>query len=369
MNNLPKDWELVDLIKLSYFKGLTPSLLKNVVDNYNSYLEFIEADLPPNLNILINQGELFKRKQIVPNVEAEKQLETCNNHQINICTIWDENYPLLLNEIHQSPAFFFYKGSLDKINSPTISIVGTRKCSTYGKINTRRYANYFASKGVNIVSGLAYGIDTEAHLGAIESGGITFSVIASGIDKLSPQTAISNSEKIIESGGALISTYHCGVRALPPFFLQRNRIISGLSSATLVVESKVKGGSLNTAKFARDQDREVFAVPGNITSINSEGTNALIRDGLAKLTNSPESLFKELLFDYSSKIQLIDSVELNFATKDEENIYAILSFEPIHIDELVNKVNTNMSQLLVCLLNMEFSGSIKQLPGKYYIRN
>lgn len=369
MSDLPNNWQIIDLIKLSYYKGLTPSLIKKIAEDFNSYDEFIHAELPENLNLLINQGELFTRRQIKPEVEAEKQLKICQDQQIKTCTIWDGNYPKLLKEIHQAPAFFFYKGTLSKPENDAISIVGTRKCSSYGKINTRRFSQYFSAKGSIVVSGLAYGIDTEAHLGAIEAGGITYAVIASGIDKLSPQTAQKNAEKIIDSGGAIISTYRCGVKALPPFFLQRNRIISGISLATLVVESKIKGGALNTAKFARDQDREVFALPGNITSLNSEGTNALIRDGLAKLAFSPETLFDELNFSQSKMLSLNELPELNFANDYERKIYDTLNFEPTHIDELSEKVDIDVSQILVSLLNMEFTGTIKQLPGKYYIRN
>lgn len=369
MSYLPNDWTLLDLLKLTFYKKLTPSLIKHIVDNYTSYSNFVEADLPDNLNLLINQGELFTRKQVKPDLEAEKQLEICQKNNYKIATIWDDNYPNNLKEIHQAPVLFFYKGTLQSPKSQSISIVGTRKCSSYGKINTRRFASFFASKGAIIVSGLAYGIDTEAHLGALEAGGTTYAVIASGLDKLGPQTAQKHAEKIIENEGAIITTYRCGVKALPPFFLQRNRIISGLSTATLVIESKLKGGSLNTAKFARDQDREVFALPGNITSINSEGTNALIANGLAKLAQSPDNLYKELNFNDDKSISLNDLPELKFANESEKIIYEALSFEPLHIDDLSENVEIDISQILVSLLNMEFAGSIKQLPGKYYIRN
>lgn len=369
MRIIPNNWKIIDLLKLSYFKGLSPSLLKKIAEDYPSYDEFINAELPPNLNLIINQGELFKRRQIKPEVEAQKQLEVCEKEHINILTIWDPDYPSLLKEIHQAPAFLFYKGRVKNENSNYLSIVGTRKCSNYGKINTRRFSNYFAAKGTVIVSGLAYGIDTEAHIGAIEQGGKTYAIIASGIDKLGPQTALKNAEKIIDSGGAVISMYRCGVKALPPFFLQRNRIISGISLATLIIESKIKGGSLNTARFARDQNREVFALPGNITSINSDGTNQLIRNGLARLTTSPEELYLDLGYDSSKTISISELPELNFANEEDKIVYFALSFEPIHIDELAEKVSLDMSQLLVSLLNLEFAGHIKQIPGKYYIRS
>lgn len=364
-----KNWENLDLIKLSFYKGLTPSLIVSIVEEYDSYYDFSHADLPHNLNLIINQGELFKRGQIKPDVEAKKIEQLIDDHNIKVLSFWDANYPALLKQIHQFPPLLFYKGNLPPADENYFSVVGTRKCSSYGKINAERFSRYFATKGVTIVSGLAHGIDTIAHLSTIDSGGKTIAFIASGIDKLGPSTAVRNAKKIVETGGAVISMFRPGVKALPPYFLQRNRLISGISKATLIIESREKGGSLNTAKFARDQNRDVYALPGNISSEQSVGTNSLIKNGLAILAQSPEQIYSEINYQNTRSILFDEPVKINFKNIDEELVYGILSFEPIHIDELAIKTEIDVSQLLVTLLNLEFSGAVKQLPGKYYIRS
>jgi len=365
---LPNKWDIYSLLVLSYYKGLTSDIIKEIVEKYDSLDHLMNAELPQQLNLILHQGELFKKASKIPEKEAEKQLKLAEDSEIEIITFWDDRYPYLLKQIYESPPFIFVKGKLQIADIPSISIVGTRKCSQYGRIMGERFSEYFAAKGVVIVSGLAYGIDSIAHLSAVNAGGITYSVIASGIDKLSPSTSVKNSEKIIENGGAIISIFKCGVRAFPSFFLQRNRIISGMSKATLIIESKYKGGSLNTAKFANAQNRDVFAVPGNIGAKNSEGTNNLIKKNLAAIATSPESLFEEIGYDGYSNLSLIEMPENKLINEEERLIFKNLDYNPIHIDNLALKVGMDMPQLLVVLLNMEFSNSIKQLPGKYYIR-
>lgn len=328
----------------------------------------MSTDLPQRLNLLLHQGELFKKASKIPEKEAEKQLEISEKENIKIVSFWEHSYPYLLKHIYESPPMLFVKGELQEADKPAISIVGTRKCSQYGRIMAERFAEYFAAKGIIVVSGLAYGIDSIAHLAAVKAGGVTYAVIGSGIDKLSPSTSVKNSEKIIENGGAIISMFKNNVKAFPAFFLQRNRIISGISKATLIVESKYKGGSLNTAKFANLQNRDVYAIPGNIGAKNSEGTNNLIKNSMAALASSPELLFDEIGYENHSNYRITELPEIKFTSNEEKEIYSHLNFDPIHIDTLAVKVNMDMPQLLVVLLNMEFSNLIKQLPGKYYIK-
>jgi DNA processing protein len=370
--NLPHKWNDAGLVKLHFYKGLTPTLIKEIVDKYHSYEHFLNADLPEKLNLIVNQGELFRRGIKKPETESVRQLDLAEKHDIKLISIWDAEYPSLLKEIYSAPPLLFVKGNLQTPSANCVSIVGTRKCSNYGRINTERFAEFFSKRNIIVVSGLAYGIDSIAHNSVVNSGGTTYAVIASGIDKLSPSTSVKNAERIIETGGAIISTYMCGTPALPAYFLQRNRIIAGISKATLVVESRIKGGSLNTAKFARDENRELYAMPGNITSPNSEGTNDLISRGLALLAYSPEQIYKELSFAEQENLSTEDiatrnSPQINFTNENEKIIYENLSYEPIHVDQLTEKCKIDISTILVNLLNLEFSGAVKQLPGKYYI--
>jgi DNA processing protein len=212
---------------------------------------------------------------------------------------------------------------------------------------------------------LAYGIDTYAHLACVEAKGITYAVIASGIDKLGPQDAKDKARKIIDNGGAVISHFHPGVPARPPYFLHRNRIIAGVSSAVFVVESGYKGGSLNTARHAAEESREVFAAPGNITSEKSIGTNKLIKYGTAQITTEPKDILEAIGLDSSKRVEKKKEIEFN--NNEEKLIYEALSLEPIHIDAIPEKTGLEISQILVTLLELEFRGVVRQLPGKLYV--
>jgi DNA processing protein len=244
-----------------------------------------------------------------------------------------------------------------------IGIVGTRKVTQYGKLCTERFATSFTEAGAIVVSGLATGVDTYAHQATIKAKGITYAVIASGIDCLSPSYAQKIADDIMANDGAIISEYRCGVKAMPAYFPQRNRIISGISSAVVVVESALKGGSLITAQFAIDQYKELYAIPGNITSERSAGTNKLIQRNLAKPALSPDDVLLDLdIAPPSARSQLIDLNE------HEAMVYTALSGEPKIADQLAEELSMNINDILVHLLMLEFKNVIVQLPGKQFIK-
>ncbi|MFW5662417.1 MAG: DNA-processing protein DprA, partial [Bacteroidota bacterium] len=220
--------------------------------------------------------------------------------------------------------------------------------------------------GIVVVSGLAYGIDTTSHMAVVKAGGTTYAVIACGQDRISPQSSQKNADKIIEAGGAIVSEYRFGVPARPGYFPQRNRIISGMSDACLVVESGSRGGSLITAKFAFDQERDVFAIPGNISSQKSEGTNTLIKTNIAMPALTPGGVLEDLGIDFE-KLDFSE-MKIKFDSSEEEMLYNKLSFEPVHIDTLADNTKLDISVILVRLLDLEFKGLARQLPGKYYIK-
>lgn len=363
-----KNWTKQDILNLTFFKNVNSSIIQQVIELYGSYDEFLNANLPTNLNLIFNQGELFVKKNEKPEIEAAEQIEICEKNNIKLISLWDKEYPYYLKHIYQAPTFLFVKGELSESDANAIAIVGTRKCSNYGRIQTERFAEYFAQRNIVIVSGLAYGIDTYAHKATIKAGGKTYAVIASGIDCVSPSTAIKNAEEIVESGGAIISTFRCKTRALPPYFLHRNRIISGISRAILVTESRIKGGALNTARFARDQNREVYALPGNVSSEQSQGTNKLILDTLAKLAFSPEFMMKDIGINDNLSLSIESLPKIEFQNESEKIIYDTLSFEPQHIDDIINKSELDTAQVMVDLLNLEFRNLIRQVAGKNYYK-
>lgn len=204
---------------------------------------------------------------------------------MQIINIQDGNYPRMLREIYDPPKSLYIAGNINILNKPSIAIVGCRKPSEYGKKAAKYFAYNLAKQGINIISGLAIGIDSCAHLGALEAKGKTIAVVGNGLDTVYPKQNENLAKQIIKQGGAIISEYPLGTKPEKNHFPARNRIISGLSNGVIVVEAKEESGSLITADFAIEQGREVFAVPGNINSINSVGTNQLIQDGAIPICN------------------------------------------------------------------------------------
>lgn len=366
--SLIKNWSKLDILTLSFYKSVNSSIIQQIVELYDSYDEFKHSELPSNLNLIFNQGELFQKIHQKPDYEAEKQIEICDENNFKIVSFWDDDYPTYLKHIYLPPTFIYVKGNLQDKDANAIAIVGTRKCSPYGRIQTERFAEYFAQRDIIVVSGLAYGIDTFAYKATTKVGGITYAVVASGLDCISPSTFAKNADDIVDNGGAIISIFKCKTKALPPYFLQRNRIISGISKGIIVVESKIKGGALNTARFARDQNREVYAIPGNLSSETSQGTNHLITENLSKLAFSPEYIIKDLGIENSINISMNDLPEIKFQSNSEKILYDTLSYEPQHIDELIILTELDTAQVMVDLLNLEFRSLIRQIAGKNYYK-
>jgi len=230
---------------------------------------------------------------------AASEIKKAKELNVRIISMNDKDYPFLLKEISNPPLVLYVKGDLSLFSKHSISIVGSRKCTEYGQTVAQKFAASFAQAGIMVVSGLALGIDSAAHSGAINAKGKTLAVIGSGLDKIYPASNKRLAEKIFNGYGAVISEFPFGTEPKPFNFPFRNRIISGLSYATIVVEAAKKSGSLITARLAAEQGRDVFAVPGNITSKMSEGTNLLIKDGAIPITEPDDvltyvSAFKDL---------------------------------------------------------------------------
>lgn len=212
---------------------------------------------------------------------------------IQILTIKDEDYPYLLKQIYDSPSVIYIMGNKKILSQNGIAIVGSRNCSLYGQKIAKYLSYQLAKKGIHIISGLARGIDTFSHIGTLQAKGKTIAVLGSGLDVIYPPENAKLAEKIVESGGCLVSEYIVGTKPLGEHFPARNRIISGLASGVVVVEASEKSGSLITVDFALEQGKNVYAVPGNINSPNSLGTNALIKQG-AKIVTSIEDILEDL---------------------------------------------------------------------------
>ncbi|MFH1393107.1 MAG: DNA-processing protein DprA [Patescibacteria group bacterium] len=277
------------------------------------------------------------------------------------------NYPEILKEISGAPKQLYVRGELPDNHEMNFAIVGTRAASEYGKTLASKIAKELAELGFNIVSGLALGIDTMAHSGALEGKGRTIAVLGSAIDDASiyPSANFKLVRQIISSGGAVISEYAPGTKSEIWFFPERNRIISGLSRGVLVVEAPEKSGALITARMALEQNRDVFAIPGSIFSKNSVGTNTLIKSG-AKVVTSVDDILEELnLTELKTKKKSNDKEGLS---DEEKTILDIIEKEPINIDKICETSKMSASQVLSAVSVLEIKGIIKNIGGGKFAR-
>ncbi|WP_427338611.1 DNA-processing protein DprA [Caloranaerobacter sp. DY30410] len=282
-----------------------------------------------------------------------------------ITTIFDIDYPKHLRNIYNPPKVIYIKGSLETKDEISIAIVGSRKATAYGKWVAEKFAKELASLGITIVSGLARGIDTKAHEGALATKGRTVAVLGNGIDVIYPKVNKMLFEKI-QNNGAIITEYPLGVQPLPYNFPMRNRIISGLSLGVLVVEASEKSGSLITAQIALEQGREVFAIPGNINSIYSKGTNLLIKDG-AKIVMDVDDIIEEItLLKDRIRAKRVEEISCLNLGKDEIKIVECIKEYPKYCDEISYQTGLDIKKVNSILTILELKGIVKQLPGKTF---
>ncbi|HHT46735.1 MAG TPA: DNA-protecting protein DprA [Firmicutes bacterium] len=289
--------------------------------------------------------------------------------------IWDDdNYPRLLREIYDPPPLLYYMGDFNVSDTSCLAIVGSRRHTAYGKEIAYKFASALSNYKITVVSGMARGIDTWAHKGVLSAGGKTLAVMGCGLDICYPPENRMLMEKIRQSG-AVISEFPPGSEPYPQNFPRRNRIISGLSAGTIVVEAGERSGALITADFALEQGREVFAVPGGINSPYSRGCHRLIKEG-AKLVEKVEDVLEELLlFSENDTISHKKVTAENGAedrgqlNQDEIKLMEIIPYEPLPLEQIVIMSKMPISTVNILLLGLELKGIIKQLPGKYFVRN
>jgi DNA processing protein len=287
--------EVMYLIALSRIDKLGPVKSRMLVSRYGSAKALYGLS---DREIRQINGLSFEHQRAISQKStltiAKKEIEFAEKNQIDIISIHSEKYPDLLREIHDHPLVIFQKGRLNFQMQPTIAIVGTRKPSAIGEATTRFFSEAFASSGFNVVSGLAFGIDAIAHTSALHANGLTTAVLGHGLGQIYPRQHRSLAKEILDHRGSLITEYCSDIGPDAFNFPSRNRLISGLSHATLVIEAQEKGGALITAKMAFDQNRFVYAIPGGINQTSSVGCNHLIRDQIAKLVLHPEEIVEDL---------------------------------------------------------------------------
>ena len=354
------------LIALSHFPKFGPVRLKRIKKYFPEYKNAFNASSSEleKAGIEKNIAEEFVSARVA--INPDQLMEKLNQENIKATTVDCANYPKLLLEIYNPPQILYYKGKLKGGNELSLAVVGSRKHTSYGKRATEDITKELTRNNLIIVSGLALGIDAIAHSAVVEARGKTIAVLGSGADKESiyPSSNRYLAEKIVESGGAVISEFPLGTQPLRHHFPQRNRIIAGISLGTLVIEAGEKSGALITANCALEQNRDVFAMPGSIYSEASKGPNKLIQLGAKSITKA-EDIIEAL--DLNQVNAYIDNKKIIPESAEEEKILSHLTREPEHINELVRKTNLNTSIINSALAVMEMKGMVKNLGGMQYV--
>ena len=371
-----KDW-----IALNMTPGVGPRVATKLLERFgspNAVFHARRAELE-SLRIKPETIESIIKREF--DERASGELERVKAIGGDILILDDGSYPGLLREIADPPIVLYVRGDWQAcFEQPCVGVIGSRLCSTYGTNAAEMIARDLASRGITVVSGLARGIDTSAHKGAIAGKGKTIAVLGTGIDGVYPKENARLTHEILDSGGALVTQFPLGTPPLKDNFPYRNRIISGLSHGVLLVEASERSGSLITARLAMEQNREVMAVPGNITSSNSYGTNYLIKAG-AKLVQQWQDVVAELPSEIAAAIlppkvdekrngkHKPEEVTPTDLSENERKIWSILQAdEAVHIDVLLESSGLSFGDLNSVLVGLDIRDLIRVLPGKHYAR-
>ncbi len=357
-------------LALKDVRGIGNYLFKKLIDSFESPESVLNAPEKELLKVEgISKNLALKIQRHSISSRLKKEIDLALNKNIKIIHMFHKMYPPLLLQLPDPPPYLYVYGSIDN-NANNIAVVGSRNATSYGISTTKRLCKDLASIRINVISGMARGIDTAAHQGALMGKGKTTAVLGSGLNRIYPRENIKLSHQIAENG-AVISEFPFMTDPEPHNFPQRNRIISGMSLGTVVIEATKRSGSLITARLAAEQGREVFAVPGNINSFKSTGTHSLLKQG-AKLVEHAQDIIEEL----SPGIVLGDEIDtpghhkseskLVNLSEEERLVFESLEPYPIQIDNITRKLALDAGKISSILLKLELQGIVKQSPGKLF---
>ena len=373
-----------DWVELNMTPGIGPRAAAKLLERFGSAEAVYGATRSEleQLRLVPEAIDSIIARDLQPAAEAE--LHVVKKLGGDILLLDDGVYPSSLREIYDPPIVLYVKGSWSEcLDQPCIAIVGSRRCSTYGQNAALMIARDLAQRGVTVISGFARGIDAAAHRGALEAGGRTVAVLGTGLDEYYPRDHKKLAGEILDNGGAVVTQFPLGTPPVAENFPYRNRIISGLSLGVVVVEASENSGSLITARLAIEQNREVFAIPGNITSRNSFGTNYLIKGAGAKLVQQWQDIATELPPQIAARLlpppfgekqkekSLADRLAFvpEGLSRTESSVFRLLTPDaPAHIDMLIDQSRLPMSELTNALLSLEMRELIRALPGKCFVR-
>lgn len=365
--------ELSTWIALSLATELGPRTARFLLDTWGSPGAIFKASRHQLAALGLERSCIDRLLDPELRKRAERELRQAESLEVRILTLHDPVYPALLKQLFDPPLLLYCRGNPEALSQAGVALVGSRKPTTYGIHAAEHLAADLADCGLSVVSGLARGIDAAGHRGALSVDGVTVAVLGNGLDVLYPREHEKLARSILVRG-AWVSEFPLGTFPAPQNFPIRNRIISGLALGTIIVEAAEHSGSLITARLALDQNRELFAVPGNITSAKSFGPNYLIKQG-AKLVQTWRDVVEELPRDIQSGLRLeeksgpAETSHREPLSSDEERIYKLLSIElPQHVDALAGASLLDMGRLNEILLALEMKELVRQLPGKNFVR-
>ena len=356
-------------LALSLIPGIGSILIQRLLDRFKTPEAVFRAPMKELVKIEGLGKKLAGQIQKGPlEKTVERELSLLKEAGGKIVTLKEDDYPKRLKDIYDPPALLYVRGELRREDELAVAIVGSRKTSPYGRWITEKIGQDLARHGVAVVSGMARGIDSVAHKGALQGGGRTIAVLGCGVDVIYPSENRNLFHQIIEHG-AILSEFPMGSPPEGGHFPRRNRIISGLSIGAVIVQASAESGSLITARYALEQGREVFAVPGNVGAEGSRGTNQLIKEG-AKLVESSEDILEEILPQWSreKEMPLKREIPVPDLTKEEGVLYKLLGEIPLHIDAIIRESEWDPGKVSSLLLNLELKGLISQWPGKCFTK-
>ncbi len=356
------------LIGFNRIPQLTPKRAKLLLAQFESFRAAWEAPAT-RLSAIFGSSMVGEAVASARSDSAvDEELEAADRAGVKLVTLADPEYPALLREIDDPPFALYVRGKLPVDTSCTIGIVGTRRGTQYGKVVAARLASQLAIKGILIVSGLAAGIDASAHQGTLDVGGHTVAVLGCGLDYPYPKTNQPLFERIAVEGTAM-SEYPLGTRPAKWTFPQRNRILAGLCRGVVVVQAPLRSGSLITARLALEQGREVFAVPGNITTATSAGSNNLIRQG-AKIVETVDDVLEEFpdLRSMTERTSVFEEPEEVSLGVRERRVYELIGLDPVHIDDIIARADLSPTEASHVLLLLQLEDLIAEVDGGCYVR-
>ena len=345
-----------------------PSRLALLAKRFENFKAAFEASLKELVLAGIDEEIAKTFVDFRSGIDLNVELAKLDSEQIKILSFRDPQYPKLLLEIPKFPPILYYRGVMDEADELCLAVVGTRKITGYGRMVVPQLVEPLVEAGATIVSGMAFGVDSAAHEIAVKSGKRTMAVLGGGLDEKSlyPKNHALLAKQILDAGGALLSEYPMGTPNFKQNFVARNRIISGLSVATLIIECDLESGTLITAKHALDQNRQLFAVPGPIYSPQSQGPNNLIKMG-AKAATSADDIFQDLNLDFVPNVKADKGQNQIGDSKEESAILKLLNHEPIIINELIKQSGLNPADVTSALTFLEMKGKVKNLGGQQYV--